>query len=68
MLKIKEIKRIQEEVVKLDQQQAVLDTIITGPMCWRIIQMLSKIINDYIWLKKITTGLPIKEITPAMPM
>ena len=36
-LKIKEIKRIQEEVKKLDQQQAVLDTIITGPMSWRII-------------------------------
>jgi hypothetical protein len=56
-LKIKEIKRIQEEVKKLDQQQAVLDTIITGPMCWRIIRRLSEIINDDTWLKELTTGL-----------
>ena len=55
-LKIKEIKRIQEEVEKLDQQQAVLDTIITGPMSWRIIQRLSEIINEYTWLKELTTG------------
>jgi Tfp pilus assembly protein PilN len=54
-LKLKEIKRIQEEVEKLDQQQAVLDTIITGPMSWRIIQKLSEIINDYTWLKELTT-------------
>jgi len=55
-LKIKEIKRIQEEVEKLDQQQAVLDTIITGPLCWRIIQKISEIINEYTWLKEFTTG------------
>jgi len=55
-LKIKEIKRIQEEVEKLDQQQAVLDTIIKGPLCWRIIQKLSEIINEYTWLKGLTTG------------
>ena len=55
-LKIKEIKRIQEEVEKLDQQQAVLDTIITGPRSWRIIQRLSEIINEYTWLKELTKG------------
>ena len=55
-LKIKEIKRIQKELEKLDQQQAVLDTIITGPMCWRIIQRLSEIINEYTWLKELTAG------------
>ena len=55
-LKIKEIKRIQEEVEKLDQQQAVLDTIITGPLRWQIIQRLSEIINEYTWLKELTTG------------
>ena len=56
-LKIKEIKRIQEEVEKLDQQQAVLDTIITSTMCWRIIQRLSEIINESTWLKELTTGI-----------
>ena len=55
-LKVKEIKRIQEEVEKLDQQQAVLDTIITGPLCWRIIQKLSEIINESTWLKELTAG------------
>lgn len=64
-LKIKEIKRIQEEVVKLDQQQAVLDTIITGPMCWRIIQRLSEIINDHTWLKELTTGIGNDKNTKA---
>jgi Tfp pilus assembly protein PilN len=64
-LKIKEIKRIQEEVERLDQQQAVLDTIITGPMSWRIIQRLSEIINDYTWLKELTTGIGIDKETRA---
>ena len=64
-LKIKEIKRIQEEVEKLDQQQAVLDTIITGPMSWRIIQRLSEIINEYTWLKELTTGSGVDKDTRA---
>ena len=64
-LKIKEIKRIQEEVEKLDQQQAVLDTIITGPMSWRIIQRLSEIINEYTWLKELTTGSGVDKNTRA---
>ncbi|MGD8264137.1 MAG: PilN domain-containing protein [Desulfobacterales bacterium] len=55
-LKIKEIKRIQEEVEKLDQQQAVLNTIARGPVCWRIIQKISEIINESTWLRELTTG------------
>jgi len=54
-LKIKEIQRIQEEVEKLDQQQAVLSTIARGPVCWRIVFKLAEIINDNTWLKELTT-------------
>jgi Tfp pilus assembly protein PilN len=54
-LKIQEIKRIQEELEKLDQQQAVLKTITIGPVCWRIILKLAEILNENTWLKTLAT-------------
>ena len=54
-LRIQEIKRIQEELEKLDQQQSVLRTIIRGPICSRVLWKLADIMNENTWLTLLTT-------------
>ena len=54
-LRIQEIKRIQEELEKLDQQQSVLRTIIRGPICSRVLWRLADIMNDSTWLTLLTS-------------
>lgn len=54
-LRIQEIKRIQEELEKLDQQQSVLRTIIRGPICSRVLSRLADIMNESTWLTQLTT-------------
>ena len=54
-LRIQEIKRIQEELEKLDQQQSVLRTIIRGPICSRVLWKLDDIMNESTWLTLLTT-------------
>ena len=49
-LRIKEIKRVQEELEKLDQQQSVLKTITRGPMGSQVIWKLADIMNKTTWL------------------
>ena len=53
-LRIQEIKRIQEELEKLDQQQSVLRTIIRGPICSRLLWKLADIMNESTWLTLLT--------------
>ena len=57
-LRIQEIKRIQEELEKLDQQQAVLRTIIRGPVCFRVLWTLADIMNEYTWLTVLAVDNP----------
>jgi Tfp pilus assembly protein PilN len=54
-LRIQEIKRIQEELEKLDQQQSVLRTIIRGPICSQVLWKLDNIMNESTWLTLLTT-------------
>ncbi len=54
-LRIQEIKRIQEELEKLDQQQSVLRTIIRGPICSRVLWKLDDIMNESTWLTMLST-------------
>ena len=54
-LRIQEIKRIQDELEKLDQQQSVLKTIITGPVCSRVLWKLADIMNENTWLTLLIT-------------
>ena len=54
-LRIQEIKRIQEELEKLDQQQSVLRTIIRGPICSRVLWRLADIMNEGTWLTLLAT-------------
>jgi Tfp pilus assembly protein PilN len=54
-LRIQEIKRIQEELEKLDQQQSVLRTIIRGPICSQVLWKLADIMNENTWLTLLTT-------------
>ena len=54
-LRIQEIKRIQEELEKLDQQQSVRRTIIRGPICSRVLWKLADIMNESTWLTLLST-------------
>ena len=55
--RIQEIKQIQEEVERLDQQQAVLEDITRSPVCWRIVFRLAEIMNESTWLRTLTTDI-----------
>ena len=54
-LRIQESGRIQKEVVRLEQQRAVLEDIIRSPVCWRIVFKLAEIMNDATWLHTLAT-------------
>jgi Tfp pilus assembly protein PilN len=53
--RIQEIKQIQEEIERLDQQQAVLEDITRSPVVWRIVFRLAEIMNESTWLHTLTT-------------
>jgi len=56
-LRIQESKQIQEEVGRLDRQQAVLKDITRGPVCWRIVFKLAEIMNESTWLHTLATNI-----------
>lgn len=56
-LRIQESKQIQEEVERLDRQQAILKDITTSPVCWRIVFKLAEIMNESTWLHTLATDI-----------
>ena len=62
-LRIQESKQIQEEVARLDQQQAVLKDITRGPVSWRIVFKLAEIMNESTWLQTLATDDPSLKVT-----
>ena len=53
-MRIGEIKRIQEELERLDQQQAALQVITQNPSYSRILLKLADIMNEDTWLTQLT--------------
>jgi len=51
--KIGEIKRIQEELEKLRQQQNIIETLIKKQPYYKVLQQLSGIMNEYTWLTQL---------------
>ncbi len=56
-LRIQESNRVREEVVRLEQQQAVLIDITRSPVCWRIVFKLAEIMDDATWLHTLATDI-----------
>jgi Tfp pilus assembly protein PilN len=52
--RIEEIKRIQEELEKVSQQQSVLETIVRDRPYSIVLLKLAEIMNEYTWLKQLT--------------